>query len=184
MEAPRRAALMRATVHEVGQAGSLDVSVARIARRAGMSSALAHHYYGSKPRIFAGAMRYILTAYGAAVRARLAAAETPRARVEAIVSVSLDPQQFAADTVSAWLQFYVYARTQPEANRLLDIYVRRLRSNLIHALRPEFGGLAKDKAEGVAALIDGFYVRQGRHGGAPDPAQMQRIITDYLDGAP
>ena len=75
MEAPRRAALVQATVAEVGAAGSLDVSVAQIARRAGMSSALAHHYFGSKQRIFSAAMRYILTAYGNSVRARLAVAQ-------------------------------------------------------------------------------------------------------------
>ncbi|RED18535.1 choline-binding transcriptional repressor BetI [Pontivivens insulae] len=183
MEAPRRAALVQATVAEVGAAGSLDVSVAQIARRAGMSSALAHHYFGSKQRIFSAAMRYILTAYGNSVRARLAVAATPRERVEAIVAASLDAEQFAAQTVSAWLQFYVYAQTEPEAARLLSIYIRRLRSNLVHALKPDFGDAAHDTAEGVAALIDGFYIRHALRGATPDARQMQRIIASYLDGA-
>jgi TetR/AcrR family transcriptional repressor of bet genes len=39
----RRAALMEAAVAEIGEAGTLDVTVGQIARRAGMSSALAHH---------------------------------------------------------------------------------------------------------------------------------------------
>ena len=57
----RRAALVKATIEAVGAAGSLDVTVAQIARRAGMSSALAHHYFGSKEQIFLAAMRSILT---------------------------------------------------------------------------------------------------------------------------
>ena len=34
----RKAALINATIFEVGRAGSLDVTVAQIARRAGMST--------------------------------------------------------------------------------------------------------------------------------------------------
>ena len=50
MEPIRRGALVQATIHEIGRAGSLDVTVTQIAKRAGMSSALAHHYFGAKSR--------------------------------------------------------------------------------------------------------------------------------------
>jgi len=43
MEPIRRAALVEATITEIGVQGNLDVTVSQIARRAGMSSALAHH---------------------------------------------------------------------------------------------------------------------------------------------
>ena len=46
MEPIRRDALVKATIAEIGAAQSLDVTVGQIARRAGMSSALAHHYFG------------------------------------------------------------------------------------------------------------------------------------------
>ena len=62
MEPIRRDALVKATIAEIGAAQSLDVTVGQIARRAGMSSALAHHYFGGKDQIFLAAMRYILTA--------------------------------------------------------------------------------------------------------------------------
>ena len=61
MEPIRRDALVKATIAEIGAAQSLDVTVGQIARRAGMSSALAHHYFGGKDQIFLAAMRYILT---------------------------------------------------------------------------------------------------------------------------
>ena len=65
MEPIRRDALVRATIAEIGAAGSLDVTVSRIAKRAGMSSALAHHYFGGKDQIFEAAMRQILRDYSA-----------------------------------------------------------------------------------------------------------------------
>ncbi len=72
MEPIRKAALVKATIAEIGLAGSLDVTVSQIAKRAGMSSGLAHHYFGSKEDIFLAAMRHILTLYGAEVRGALA----------------------------------------------------------------------------------------------------------------
>ena len=58
MEPIRKSALLQATIAEIGARGSLDVTVGQIARRAGMSSALAHHYFGGKVQIFIAAMRY------------------------------------------------------------------------------------------------------------------------------
>ena len=52
MEPIRRKALVDATIVEIGRMGSLDVTVSQIAKRAGMSSALAHHYFGGKDQIF------------------------------------------------------------------------------------------------------------------------------------
>jgi len=60
MEPLRRASLIEATISEIGTRGSLDVTVSQIAKRAGMSSALAHHYFGGKDQIFNAAMRQIL----------------------------------------------------------------------------------------------------------------------------
>ena len=71
MEPIRKAALVNATITEIGRVGSLDVTVSQIAKRAGMSSALAHHYFGSKDDIFLAAMRHVLTLYGAEVRGAL-----------------------------------------------------------------------------------------------------------------
>lgn len=65
MEPIRKAALVKATILEIGRLRSLDVTVTQIAKRAGMSSALAHHYFGSKDEIFLAAMRHILTIYAA-----------------------------------------------------------------------------------------------------------------------
>ncbi|MCB2093361.1 MAG: TetR family transcriptional regulator [Rhodobacteraceae bacterium] len=57
MDPIRRAAPARVTIAEIGRAGSLDVTVSQIARRAATSPLLVHHYFGSKEQIFMGAMR-------------------------------------------------------------------------------------------------------------------------------
>ncbi|MGH1578392.1 choline-binding transcriptional repressor BetI [Planktotalea sp.] len=180
MEPIRRAALVTATIHEIGERGSLDVTVGAIAKRAGMSSALAHHYFGGKEQIFIAAMRHTLTVYGDEVRAALSKATTSHERVEAIVRASFSSSNFRADVIAAWLNFYVLAQHVPEAKRLLAIYQARLRSNLVHALRPLLGRRAPEVASRIAALIDGVYLRQSLVKLATDQSNSTRQVLDYL----
>lgn len=181
MEPIRRDALVKATITEIGRAGSLDVTVSQIAKRAGMSSALAHHYFGNKEQIFIAAMRHILGQYGAQVRAELAGARSPRQRVEGVIRAGFDDHNFSPEVISAWLNFYVQAQTSPQVSRLLRIYQRRLRSNLLVGLRPLMGAAAPHLADGLAALIDGLYIRQALHDAPPDGAAATAMVIEYLD---
>jgi len=174
MEPIRRDALVNATIAEIGAAGSLDVTVSRIAKRAGMSSALAHHYFGGKEQIFLAAMRRILTDFGAEVRAELAIA-VPDQRAAAIIRASFAQSCFAPEKISAWMTFYVMAQNNPQALRLWRIYQRRMRSNLSHALRPLVADAAADAAV-LAALIDGLYLRSALH----DPETSQIATRQAL----
>ena len=176
----RRAAIVKATIQEIGRAGSLDVTVAQIAARAGVSAALAHHYFGSKEAIFVAAFRHVLIVYGAEVRGALSTADTPRERVEAIVRASFSATSFRRESVAAWLHFYALAQTLPDARRLLAVYHRRLRSNLLHALRPLVGARAAPVAEGLGALIDGVYLRHALSPVPPDRAAATRLVLDHL----
>lgn len=157
MEPIRRDALVKATIAEIGSAGSLDVTVSQIARRAGMSSALAHHYFGGKDQIFLAAMRRILTDFGTEVRRELAAS-APDQRARAIIRASFAPSSFSSEAISAWMTFYVLAQSNPQALRLWQIYQRRMRTNLIHALRIQTEHPVQT-ADTIVALIDGLYIR-------------------------
>jgi TetR/AcrR family transcriptional repressor of bet genes len=177
MEPIRRAALVSATIHEIGVQGSMDVTVAQIARRAGMSPALAHHYFGSKEQIFAASMRHILTLYAAQVRGALIMAHGPRARIEAIIRASFTAMSTRPEHIAAWLNFYVQARKSPETARLLAIYHRRLQSNLHHAFALLVPTRADVLARGVAAMIDGLYCR---HATGADAGVSTRSIETLL----
>ncbi|MFU8866035.1 MAG: choline-responsive transcriptional repressor BetI [Rhodobacterales bacterium] len=179
MEPIRRAALVEATIAEIGSSGTLDVTVAQIARRAGMSSALAHHYFGGKEQIFLAAMRHTLTVYAAGVRGALAMAKGPEQRLEAIVRASFASSNFRREVVAAWLNFYVLAQASDDARRLLAVYQGRLRSNLTYDLRPLVGARATEVADRIAALIDGVYLRQtlGLKNGQGQPDEAAAVAT-------
>ncbi len=173
VELRRRADLIAATVAEIGARGSLDVTVGQIARRAGISPALAFHYFGDKDTLFLTSMRHVLRAFTADLRAALARAEAAAgpgapdravARVRAVVSASFSPTTFRREDIAAWLTFYVLAQRSPEARRLLSVYRRRLTSTLAHALRPRLGDAARPAALRLAGLIDGLYLHAALDG--------------------
>lgn len=175
----RKAALINAAITMVGRTGSLDVTVAQIAREAGMSSALAHHYFGSKDRIFLAAMRQILSNYRDAVRAALIGVSDPRDRIKAIVAASFAMPNFDHNTIASWLNFYALALNDAEAARLLRVYHRRLRSNLLAGLIPLVPDRAHDIAATLGALIDGVYLRAALSN-KPDASTAERIVSDFL----
>ncbi len=178
----RRRALIGAALREISDRGSLDVTVAQIAARAGVSTALAHHYFGAKEDLILATMRHLLAEFAAGAVAEQRRAAGPRARLAAIVRASFAPEQFHRATISAWLTFYAKALSAPGAARLLSVYQRRLRSNLVHDLRaylsrPEAGRVA----DGVGALIDGVYLREALLGRPTSPRAAIALVEDFVD---
>jgi TetR/AcrR family transcriptional repressor of bet genes len=182
MAEARRRALIGAALQEISARGSLDVTVAQIASRAGVSSALAHHYFGAKDDLILATMRHLLAELGAGVVTRLRRAESPRARLTAIIEGSFGPEQFHRATISAWLTFYAWALSSRAAARLLRVYQRRLHSNLVHALRPLLPPAdATRVAEATGALIDGVYLREALRGRPTAPESAVVAIEAWLD---
>ncbi|WP_271949443.1 choline-binding transcriptional repressor BetI [Ruegeria faecimaris] len=182
MEPIRRDAIVKATIAELGSKKSLDVTVSQIAKRAGMSSALAHHYFGGKDQIFLAAMRRILSDFGAEVRSELKAA-TPSGRAQAIIRACFAPSCFTPDVTAAWMTFYVLAQTNDDALRLWQIYQARIRSNLVYALRPHLADPV-EAAGNMIALIDGLYIHAALS--APEEPQLavnhaMRVLSTLLE---
>ncbi len=181
MEPIRRKELITAAIEAIHARGSLDITIRDIASRAGVSLGLAHHYFGSKDRLIIAAMRFLLSQFSTQVRNSLQCVSTPRDRLSAIVKASLGEEQFQPEVVSAWLVFYVHAQMSDDARQLLAVYTRRLRSNLLYPLRPLAGERAEFVAEGVAALIDGIYIRQSLGDGRQRFRDRYGLVEDYID---
>ena len=172
MEPIRRRQLIDATMETIHDLGYCDVTIAEIARRAGVSYGLAHHYFGSKDQLMTATMRYLLTSLGEEHRRCLRGANSPRLRIRAVCRASFAPNQFQPVVISAWLAFYMQAQTGPSSRHLHRIYARRLVSNLAFALsqiRPREEAL--ELAEDAAAVIDGLWIRWALNDNRP-PADV------------
>jgi TetR/AcrR family transcriptional repressor of bet genes len=181
MEPLRKRALIDATISAIGERGALDVTMSQIAGRAGVSSALAHHYFGAKDELLQATMRHLLSELGADLKIALSKARGPRERLSAVISVNFSATQFCPETVAAWLAFYVEAQKSPAMRRLLIVYARRLHSNLMSGLSAFLPrGEAIATAETIAAMIDGFYIRRALKDGPTDAASAARLVEDYV----
>ena len=157
----RRRAFVEAAIRSIHDRGVVDLTTGDVAREAGLSQGLVHHYFGSKSALIIATMRHLLTEFGTGIRERLHRAESPRERLSAIIDGSFCAEQLRPEVISAWLTFYVQAHTEPAVRRLLRIYARRLISNLRHEYRRlptrESAAVA---AESTAAMIDGLWLRR------------------------
>jgi TetR/AcrR family transcriptional regulator, transcriptional repressor of bet genes len=181
IETARRKALTAAAIEAVAAHGTMDVTVADIAARAGVSPALAHHYFGSKQDLLTASMRALLAELRGDTIAALTQTRTPRGRISAIIQVSFSPKQFSGETVAAWLAFYLGAQRNTALSRLLAIYGRRLHSNLVSGLRPLVGEYEAGRiAEGAAAMIDGLYIRKAL-GSAGTRANPIQLVEDHIE---
>ncbi|MCB1386310.1 MAG: transcriptional regulator BetI [Nitratireductor sp.] len=184
-EPERRQALIQAAIAMIGERGSLDVPVKAIAEHAGMSSALAFHYFGGKDEIVVETMRYLLRALSAEMIAGLRRAGTPLERIDAVICTSFAADQFDRRTIAAWLVFYLKAYSYPPAARLLSIYFRRLESNLLPPIAELLGDgaprvAALQLADSLGALIDGLYIRQTLGGDAADAHYAVALCREHI----
>lgn len=183
MEPIRRKALVDAALKAIGHHGSLTVTMSEIAREAGVSPALAHHYFGSKEQLLIETIRSLLRQLKADAIPALSAAETPRGRISAVIRVSFNASQFTPDVVAAWLAFYSEAQRSEAVRQLLALYARRLQSNLLSGLKPLCGhGDATRIAHGAAAMIDGLYIRQSLKSAPLSIDASVALVEDYVTG--
>jgi TetR/AcrR family transcriptional repressor of bet genes len=181
MEPVRRRALISAAIETIHDRGMAGTTMGNIAKRAGVSSALAHHYFGSKEDLLIATMRHLLDELGAEFRRRFAAAKGPEERLVAIIEGNFAPEQFQPAVISAWLAFYLQSQHDREAARLLKIYLKRLDSNLVHALSELLPApLARDTARGAAAMIDGLWLRAALPAGDLSAEEAVRLVRDYV----
>jgi TetR/AcrR family transcriptional regulator, transcriptional repressor of bet genes len=178
----RRKQLVEAVIASIHVDGYANATVARIARRAGVSAGIVHHYFSSKDELLSETMRSLLAELRRDAVARLRQAETPRQRLDAVIDATFGDGQFSEQIFSAWLAFYGNARQSPTLRRMLELYQRRLRANLLHDLvRLGERRRAEEVADVVGAMIDGLWLRYALLGRPRDPTIPRRLARQCLD---
>ncbi len=184
MQPIRRSQLIAATLEAVDQVGMGDASIAYIARLAGVSNGIISHYFKDKNGLLDATMRHLMQALGEAVRQRRAALtdDNPRAHLRAMIEGNFDDSQVSGPAMKTWLAFWASSMHQPSLRRLQRVNDHRLYSNLcgqFHRVLPQ--EQARTAARGLAALIDGLWLRGALSGEAFDTRQALQIAYEYLD---
>ncbi|PAU52521.1 transcriptional regulator BetI [Pseudomonas sp. PIC25] len=184
MQPIRRSQLIHATLEAVDQVGMGEASIALIAKLAGMSNGIISHYFQDKNGLLEATMRHLMAALRQAVRERRQALpdDNPRDHLRAIIAGNFDSSQVNGPAMKTWLAFWASSMHQPSLRRLQRINDHRLYSNLCGEFRRVLPCEdARAAARGLAALIDGLWLRGALSGDAFDTQEALRIAYEYLD---
>lgn len=184
MEPIRRQQLIDATIVSIDEVGLADSTIIQISRRAGVSAGIISHYFGGKNGLLEATMRYILTDLGRAVIRRRQALEDDSARshLYAMVAGNFDRSQVNRAVMKTWLAFWTTSMHRSDLHRLQRVNDRRLYSNLSFQFRKELDvERARDAARGLAALIDGLWLRGALVPQSFDVDRAVAIACRYVD---
>jgi betaine-aldehyde dehydrogenase len=180
----RRRQLIDTTILVMAQVGFSATTLSLIAKQAGVSTGLVAHYFGDKDGLLEATLRSLASRLSRAAAARLRAAETPRARLQAVIDANLAPEEMDSQTGAVWLAFWGQAIHSDRLKRVQRIYQLRVISNLRHALR----SLAPDSEAGrlaviIAAIIDGLWLRTtlAAAWSPEDSEAARRIAAGFVD---
>jgi len=183
MEEIRRHQLIEATIASIHHDGFANTTLARIARRAGLTAGIVAHYFDDRAGLLEATMRHLTEDLRVQAVAALCRAKTPEERVLAVIDANFSNEQYVPELVSAWLAFWGLVRQAPRLARIQHIYQRRLRSNLLHALRQV---LPDERAErlacGLGALIDGLWLNSALAERPIPQHEARAILRAYLAG--
>ncbi|MDC5811793.1 transcriptional regulator BetI [Vibrio europaeus] len=180
----RKPQLVQATMAVIDRVGLQSASVSLISKEAGVSSGIINHYFGGKHGLLEETMREILRQLSSTVMQKLSQLpkDAHQQRINAIIDGNFVGYQAENKVAKTWLAFWSYSVHDPELKRLQRVNEKRLLSHLKIELKNLF---EKDQAEiiahGIAALIDGIWLRGTLNPQGIDAEKARLIINDYLD---
>ena len=183
VEPIRRQQLIEATLKVIEMHGFQGATIGKIARESSMSVGIVSHYFGSKQGLLEATMRFLLTSLRQDVLKLMAnRPDDPRERLMAIVDANFSGVQTNAQSARTWLAFWTQAMHSPDLMRLQRVNERRLLSNLKFYLRQVMpASQARQTAQTIAALIDGFWLRAAMSEGRIEPDDAIAMCKRYVD---
>ena len=103
----RRRELIQATIAVIARHGYSGTTVARVARKAGLSTGLMNFHFNSKDRLFRATFDFLAAEYQQVWDRNLAAVgEAPGPRLTAMIESYFDRRIFTRDKLAVWFTFW------------------------------------------------------------------------------
>lgn len=182
MQTIRRTQLINATFECIHRYGFAGTTIAKVSAVANVSTGIVSHYFGDKNGLLEATMRQLLSDLGRNTVHDSELIATPRARIVSIINGNFAVEQTTPYAVTTWLAFWAQALHVPSLRRLQNVNMRRLQSNLRYSLKQLMPKKeAYRVADGLAALIDGLWLRGAFTSGGIDTEQARKLCIDYFE---
>lgn len=182
----RREEIIQATYQVVHDEGLTNMTLAKIAKQAGLSTGIVSHYFGDKQGLINACMLDMLNILRLKTEQyKTQYSSQPVDQIKAIIDSNFDVTQVNQISMRLWLDFWSASMHMPQLHRLQKINDQRLKSNLRHHLQQL---LPKAQAElgasGLAAIIDGLWLRgslMGHLAEGFDAQHAREVAYHYLN---
>lgn len=152
-----------------------------------MSAASVNYHFKSKEQLMMATMRRLLNLLRAALIRRLARADTPHARIHAVVAANFDDTLFTLEQCSMWMQFWAAAPYAPALARLHRINRSRVRSNFRAELHNVLPAQTREIARrAIQAYMDGAWIEAVQRDKPLDPGASRdeaRLFVELVLGS-
>lgn len=181
----RRRELVEATREVIAESGFEQATIADISRKAGFSMGYIHHHFRNKDEILLETKRVLYGDMRDFLVQNLEHSIDPIERLSIIIEANFRPHQYSPGNAYTWLSFIARVPFNPAFARFQTIIERRLRSNLLAALKQLLPApAALQAADEFALLIDAYWLRLGSRPetiSSPQAiAAMQAALTRLL----
>jgi TetR/AcrR family transcriptional repressor of bet genes len=176
----RRKELLKAALEVMTRDGLQATTIDKIAKEAGASKGLVHHYFRDKDELTEMTIRFLYSLRHNEIVKRLRASNSPSDRLWAIISVSLQKNFFYHDLCSVLISVNAAAYENERLARLQRIVRRRERANLLHALRQlSSTERALELVIGIMAVVEGCRLWAG-YIPTFDSGQATALVLKFL----
>lgn len=156
----RRQQLIDATLNSVAELGLKATTINTISKRAGLSSGIISHYFGSKNGLIEATVRYLLTSLKSSLISKIDNNVSQQQRLMLIVEANFSVVQKQAHVTKTWLSFWAESMHDEQLHRLQAVNAKRLYSNLLYSFKTLLPyEQALQAATLSAAMIDGLWLR-------------------------
>jgi TetR/AcrR family transcriptional repressor of bet genes len=193
LPAQRRAALIEATIECLKRYGHDGLSIRTISAQAGVSVGLINHHFPNKDELVAAAFSHFNREIVDILKAAVARANTPAARLRAFLEASFSPPNLDADVLTVWVVFWGMHRHSRLIQRVqretYTDYVRLMRGLLADLLGKGGEGRGRGKggvnlrlaAIGFNALLDGLWLEWCLEPGRFRPREAVALCEGWVE---
>ena len=155
----RRQELRQAAYEMAGKYGFEALTLASIAKHAGITKGNIHHYFESKEDLIEQTVRFAHAEFRNAVLERLRNARSPSERLWSVVDGNFAPEIFLLRFRRLWLSIFQAAKTNPRLARLNSILDRRTITHIMMPLRQLVPPAQLESVSfSLMALMDGCWL--------------------------
>jgi len=157
----RRKELIAATISVIHESSNNEPTLAAISERAGLATSIINHYFKTKQKLLEETFRSLASAFIGGFSLNIASAKSPIDKINIIIDTNFSHSSCSSpEVVSAWLWFWARVPINDAFAEIEHAVDNHVVNEIKKALQPLMSeGEARDFAEGIMAIMYGFWLR-------------------------